>query len=136
MSSKPSSRSKNHRHRPDRDFLSIPLNDRLMWFPAPDESTWIGLLRMKLIVPGSRSLKDKRKAIAQVRERTRARLHLSIAEVGHLEDHRHASMAITMVGNNQQMIRTKLESLRYDIESWGRVIVHQHELTILRPDPD
>ena len=107
-----------------------------MWFPAPDESIWIGLLRLKLIVPGSRSLKDKRKAIAQVRERIRSRLHLSIAEVGHLEDQRHASMAITMVGNDQQMIRTRLDTLRYDIESWGRVVVHQHELSLLRPNPD
>ena len=107
-----------------------------MWFAAPDESIWIGLLRLKLLVPNSRSLKDKRKAISQVRERVRARLQLSVAEVGHLEDHRHAAMAITMVGNEQKMIRTRLDSLVYDIESWGRVVVHAHELTIFRPNPD
>ena len=107
-----------------------------MWFPAPDESIWIGLLRLKLIVPNSRSLKDKRKAISQLRERVRARLQLSVAEVGHLEDHRHASMAITMVGNDQKMIRTRLDALVYDIESWGRVFVHAHELSVSRPMPD
>ena len=107
-----------------------------MWWSAPDESIWIGLLKLKLIVPGSRSLKDKRKAISQVRDRVRARLHLSIAETGHLEDPRHAGMAIAMVGNDQKMIRSRLDSLRYDIESWGRVVIHAHELTILRPDPD
>ena len=94
------------------------------------------MLRLKLIVPGSRSLKDKRKAIAQVRERIRTRLQLSIAEIGHLEDPRHSAMAITMVGNDQKMIRSRLDSLRYDIESWGRVVVHDYELTVFRPTPD
>ena len=94
------------------------------------------MLRLKLIVPQSRSLKDKRKAIAQVRERIKARLQLSVAEVGHLEDQRHAVMAVTMVSNDQKMIRARLDGLRYDIESWGRVVVHEYELTLLRPDPD
>jgi hypothetical protein len=107
-----------------------------LWFPAPDESLWIGLLKLKLIVPGSRSLKDKRKAIAQVRERVRSRLQLSISEIGHLEDPRHAVMAIAMVGGDQKFIRARLDSLLYDIESWGRVVIHTHELNVFRPTPD
>ena len=105
-----------------------------LWWSAPDESIWIGLLRLKLIIPNSRSLKDKRKAVAQVRERIKARLQLSVAEVGHLEDQRHAVMAVTMVSNDQKMIRARLDGLRYDIESWGRVVVHEYDVTLLRPD--
>ena len=74
--------------------------------------------------------------MAQVRERVRSRLQLSIAEVGHLEDPRHAAMAIAMVGGDQKFIRARLDSLLYDIESWGRVVVHAHEVSVFRPTPD
>jgi uncharacterized protein YlxP (DUF503 family) len=42
-----------------------------MFLPAPDESIWVGVLRLSLLIPGARSLKDKRRVVAQLRDRPR-----------------------------------------------------------------
>lgn len=107
-----------------------------MLFEAPDESIWIGVLRLVLVVPGSRSLKDKRRAVSQVRDRIRARYELSVAEVGHLEDNMRAVMAVAMVSSDQRVIRSALDGLAHDVERWGSVIVEERSVDIARPYPE
>lgn len=107
-----------------------------MHFEAPDESIWVGVLRLVLVVPGSRSLKDKRRAISQVRDRIRARYELSVAEVGHLDDNMRSVMAVVMVSSDQRVIRSALDGLVHDVERWGSVIVEERSIDIARPYPE
>ena len=104
-----------------------------MFFPAPDESIWIGVLRLQILVPGARSLKDKRKAIQQIRERLKARGGLSVAEVGHLEDHTRAVLAVATVSNDARLLRSTLDTVAHEIESFGRGLVEHQEIAIQRP---
>lgn len=46
---------------------------------------FIGVSRIVLSIPGARSLKDKRSVVRSFKERVRARLSVSIAEVGELD---------------------------------------------------
>ena len=107
-----------------------------MHFEAPDESIWIGVLRLVLVVPGSRSLKDKRRAVSQVRDRIRSRYELSVAEVGYLDDHMRCVMAVAMVSSDQQVIRSALDGLAHDIEQWRSVVVEERSVDIARPYPE
>jgi len=104
-----------------------------MLFLAPDEDTWIGVLRLQLRVPGSRSLKDRRKAVAQVRDRLRARGGLSVAEVGHLHDHDQAVIAVATVSRDPTEVRRALDRIAHDIESWGRALVTARDVRMFRP---
>ncbi len=104
-----------------------------MLFLAPDEDTWIGVLRLQLRVPGSRSLKDRRKAVAQVRDRLRARGGLSVAEVGHLHDHDQAVIAVATVSRDPTEVRRALDRIAHDVESWGRAIVIARDVRMFRP---
>ena len=104
-----------------------------MFLPAPDESIWLGLLRLGLVVPGARSLKDKRRAITQVRDRLCARDHLSVAEVGHREDRMRSVFAVAMVSSDQRYLQSTLDALAYEIEGWGNVLVETRDLDISRP---
>ena len=104
-----------------------------MFLPAPDESCWVGFLRLALRVPGSRSLKEKRKPIAQIRDRLRSRKNLSVAEVGHLEDHSRSILAIVLVANDQRFIRSTLDQIIHDVGSWRGALIEDTSITVQRP---
>ena len=107
-----------------------------MFFEAPDESIWLGVLRLVLVVPGARSLKDKRRAVHQVRDRIRSRYDLSVAEVGYLGDSMRCVLAVAMVSSDQQVIRTTLDGLSHEIEQWRSVVVEERSVDIARPYPE
>ena len=107
-----------------------------MIFPAPDESTWVGVLRLLLHVPGAQSLKDKRRAVAQVRDRLRARHNLSVAEVGHLEDHRRAVLCGTMVANDSRFLRSALDAIAHEVSTWRSANVEDVDVLLMRPHDD
>lgn len=107
-----------------------------MHFEAPDESIWIGVLRLVLVAPGSRGLGDKRRVVSQVRDRIRSRYDLSVAEVGYLDDRMRCVMAIAMVSSDQQVIRSTLDGLAHDVEGWGSMVVEERSVDIARPYPE
>lgn len=104
-----------------------------MFLPAPDEDIWVGVLRLGLVVPGSRSLKEKRRAVAQLRDRLRARHNLSVSEVGHLDSQMRAVVAIAMIGNDPKFLRSALDALRSDIQGWSMALVDEADVEIHRP---
>ena len=106
-----------------------------MYFPAPDESIWVGVARLVLVVPGARSLKDKRRAVAAVRDRLKARRNVSVAEVGHLEDHTRAVVAVSMVGNDARFVRSALDALVHEVGGWNAALIEAADVTVMRPTP-
>ncbi len=95
----------------------------LPYLPAPDERIVVGLLRVVLHVPGSRSLKDRRRVVSSLKDRLVARHKASVAEVGHLEAHDRAVLAVTVVGNDARLVQSRLDHLRQDIVSVADAIV-------------
>ena len=61
---------------------------------------FVGVMRLGLVIPGARSLKDKLRVVLSFKERVKARLHVSIAEVGSLDHPRHATFGIAVVSND------------------------------------
>jgi uncharacterized protein YlxP (DUF503 family) len=104
-----------------------------MLFLAPDEDTWVGVLRLKLQIPGSRSLKDRRRAVAHVRDRIRARGGFSVSEVGHLHDHGQAVLAVVTVSHDATEVRRALDRLAHEVEGWGRALVATRDVRMFRP---
>lgn len=102
-----------------------------MYLPAPDEALFIGILRMVLRIPGSRSLKDRRRVVASLRDRVHARHHAAFAEVGHLEAHEAAVVAITLVGNDARHVRARLDAIRADAEATLEAIVSEANARVL-----
>ena len=102
-----------------------------MFFSAPDESSWVGVLRISVRVPGSRSLKDKRKSVAQIRDRVRGKKNFSIAEVGHLEDHTRSVLNVAMVANDQRFVRSSLDQLSHEISTWRSAIVEEATVMVV-----
>lgn len=65
----------------------------------------VGLLQIDIRIPGALSLKDKRQHLKSFREGIRARFNVSVAEVGDPDLWKRIHLAVTMVSNEEQLIR-------------------------------
>ena len=60
---------------------------------------FVGVARLVLSIPGARSLKDRRQAVKSLKDRIRAKLPVSVAEVGELERWQVATLGVAVVSN-------------------------------------
>jgi uncharacterized protein YlxP (DUF503 family) len=63
---------------------------------------FVGVARVVLQIPGARSLKDRRRVVKSFKDRVRAKLPMSIAEVGDLEQLQVASLGMAVVSNETE----------------------------------
>jgi uncharacterized protein len=61
---------------------------------------FVGVARIVLQIPGARSLKDRRRVVKGLKDRARARLPVSIAEIGDLERWQVATLGVSVVSND------------------------------------
>jgi uncharacterized protein YlxP (DUF503 family) len=72
---------------------------------------FVGVLRFSLQIPGARSLKDRRSVVRSLKERAQARLRVSIAEVGNVEDPRYATFGVAVVSSSSSVCDQVLSSV-------------------------
>ena len=61
---------------------------------------FVGVARIVLQIPGARSLKDRRRVVKGLKDRARAKLPVTIAEIGELERHQVATLGVAVVSND------------------------------------
>ena len=66
---------------------------------------------MELLIPGARSLKDKRRAINSLKERLRNRYNCSIAEVGAKEKWGRAQLVACVISDDSAHVHKQLEEI-------------------------
>jgi uncharacterized protein len=60
---------------------------------------FVGVARLALSIPGARSLKDRRRVVRSLKERMKARLPISLAEIGDLERYQRVTLGVAVVSN-------------------------------------
>lgn len=75
----------------------------------------VGLLTVELHFPGARSLKDKRRVLASVKDRTR-KLNVSLAEIDHLDAHQRARLGVVAVAGHRDHVDRILDGVVTEIE--------------------
>jgi uncharacterized protein YlxP (DUF503 family) len=63
---------------------------------------FVGIARIVLQIPGSRSLKDRRRVVKSFKDRMRAKLPVSVAEVGDLEQLQLANVGVAVISNESE----------------------------------
>jgi len=61
---------------------------------------FVGVARIVLQIPGARSLKDRRRVVKGLKDRARAKLPISIAEIGDLSRWQVATLGVSVVSND------------------------------------
>jgi uncharacterized protein YlxP (DUF503 family) len=102
----------------------------LPFLPAPDERVHVGVLRVVIHVPGSRSLKDRRRVVASLRDRIVARHRCAFADVGHLEAHGAAVVCVATVGNEARVVQSVLDGVRAEILAHPEAVVADMRLDV------
>ena len=90
---------------------------------------WVAAIRIDLLVPGSRSLKDKRMAVKSLKERLKNRFDAACAEVGDLESWNRASLGVSMVSNDKTILQERLNEI-------ARYAQNDHNVQVTGVDKD
>ena len=102
-------------------------------FASPDESPplAIGLLVLTLVVPGSRSLKDKRSVLLPLFNRIRRVFNVSIMEVGNRDARDRAIIAVVGVNSEKAECNTTLLAIEHEVENEGDVVLSDFSVQFL-----
>src|SRR5437588_10318259 len=79
----------------------------------------VGVLRLTLVVPGARSLKEKRHVVRKITDRVRARYNVSIAEVAENDVWQRAVLGVSAVANDHSFVNEVLDKVVRDVEMLG-----------------
>ncbi len=69
---------------------------------------FVGVLRLVLQIPGARSLKERRRVVKSFKDRVRAKLPVSVAEVGDVERYQVATLGVVIVSRDALRCREVL----------------------------
>jgi uncharacterized protein len=70
-----------------------------------------GSLEVRLLIRGSRSLKDKRQVVKSIIDRLRNRFNVAVAEVGSRDHHQMVVLGIASVGEEAAPVKTALDQI-------------------------
>jgi len=73
-----------------------------------DPAIFISLLTMELLIPWSRSLKDRRSAVRGLKDRLRSRFNASVAEVACQDKWQRATLAVCVVDSDRRQLEATM----------------------------
>lgn len=79
----------------------------------------VGVCRLTLLAPQCHSLKEKRSVIRKIKDRTRARFHLSLSEVGAQNTWQRVVLGFALVGSERRVVENGLGDVVSSIEAMG-----------------
>jgi uncharacterized protein len=91
-----------------------------------------GVARLEVLIPQSRSLKDKRAVVQRLRDRLSGRLGLAVGEVEHQDLWQRAAIGVAVVALSEQSARNALQAARREAESDPRAEVIGCEILVER----
>jgi len=71
----------------------------------------VGSLRVRLVVRESRTLKDKRRVVQNIKDRLRNAFNVSIAEIDAQDNRQLIVLGIAMVGNESRQVISSLDRI-------------------------
>jgi uncharacterized protein YlxP (DUF503 family) len=88
----------------------------------------VGLARLTFFLPASHSLKDKRMVVRRVKDRTRQKFNVSIAEVEENDLWQRAVIAVALVGNERRFVESALDEVVRFLREQGEVTNVEREI--------
>lgn len=91
----------------------------------------VGLLRVRLLVRDSRSLKEKRSIIKSIKDRIKNKFNVSVAEVGRLDNKKIGELGVAFVSNDSRFSQSVLSKILAAISMNPFAEVTESEIEIL-----
>ena len=81
------------------------------------------LIIIELIISDANSLKAKRAVLNRIKDRVKSKFNAAIAEVGELDKWQRATLAVTMVSNEQKKLQADADKLETSLLSIAEATV-------------
>ncbi len=104
---------------------------RLLAIPEESPSLAIGLLVLSLVVPGSRTLKDKRSVLLRLFSRIRRTFNVSISEVRDRDTRDRAVVAVVGLNSDKAQCNTTLLAIGHEVEAVGDLVLSDFSVQFL-----
>lgn len=90
----------------------------------------VGVLRVELSLPGSHSLKDKRRLLRSLLDRLHQTFNVSAAEIDHQDHWRHAELGVSCVSSSSAHANAVLSKVLTVVEREAEIVVTGVELEL------
>ena len=92
----------------------------------------VGILSLRIRLPGCKSLKDKRSRIAPMIHRIHDRFNVSISEMDHQDVLDDTCISCAIVSNDRSLIENSLhEVVKYLESHWPDEVIYKEEIEIV-----
>jgi uncharacterized protein YlxP (DUF503 family) len=91
----------------------------------------IGILSLRIHIPGSLSLKDKRQVIKSIMERTRNRFNVAVAEIDDQDLWQKAVIGVVCIANEKKFINQMLDKVLNFVRSFPAIHLIDFQIEIL-----
>ncbi|MCW8328473.1 DUF503 domain-containing protein [Photobacterium sp. SDRW27] len=86
-----------------------------------EQSFYIALLTVELVIPHAQSLKEKRREIHGLKDRIRQRFNVSVAEVGYQDKWQRSVLATCLVGSDKRLLELEQTWIRTVFEEAANI---------------
>ena len=93
--------------------------------------TAVGLMTVDLQIPGSSSLKSKRKVVSSLTARLRQRFNVAVAEVDFQDKWQRCRIGVCAVSNDARHVDSQLRKTLDAIDAMGQAVILDFDIEIL-----
>lgn len=86
---------------------------------------------MTIMVRDSHSLKEKRRIIKSLKERTRQRFNLSVAEIGGEDSWQRCELGITLAGNDSRYVNSVLSKTVNFVQHYNQIELIDYQIEVI-----
>lgn len=91
----------------------------------------VGIARITFRLHGNQSLKEKRKVVKSLIEKSRHRFNVSVAEVADQNLHQRATIGVAVIGSDGRVLNSILDHIITYMESLNLADLIQHEVELI-----
>jgi hypothetical protein len=90
----------------------------------------VGTLKVRLRVPDSHSLKEKRRVVKSIKDRLKSRFNVSVSEVDALDSQQIAVLGVAAVSNDKRFVESLLSQVlnHISLNHFAQVVDHEIEV--------
>ncbi len=92
----------------------------------------VGVLHVECSLPGTRSIKDKRRIVRSLLDRLHHRFHVAAAEVDHQDSWRRAGLAVAYISTSARHADEVLAHVAETIDRQGELVVLDYHVEMVR----
>ncbi len=91
----------------------------------------VGVARVVFRLHGNDSLKEKRRVVKSIVEKSRHRFNVSVAEVGDQDVHQRTTIGVCVIGNDGRLLNSLLDRIIGFMDSLNLADLVEHEIELI-----